>query len=200
MEDIPLQLLKTKNCVSFSDKHEFEVKPDKYSPVYVNLKSTLSNFQLRNLIVQEMAKLVPEVTHICGIESGGSYYASALSDVLEKEFLLYRTKRKGYGIKNSLVGSVPEKGDRLVLIDDVLATGTTMSTSAREFMENEISVSILTIFSYGFDDQIAGKYGVEVMSLIKFDDLVNTARAHSYITPDQEKIVGNYLSTYLDII
>jgi orotate phosphoribosyltransferase len=198
--EIAKNLLRTENCVNFSRNHEFEVKPGKYSPVYVNLKATLANVRLRNLIVNEMVSLLPNVSHICGIESGGSYYAAALADRLGKEFLLFRSKCKGYGMKNSIVGSVPTNEDSVVLIDDVLATGTTISRSAREFKENGLKVTIMTVFSYGFDEQIARKYSIDVISLIKFDDLVNVARNLSCISSEEEKVIYNYLLKFLDLI
>lgn len=200
-KEIIKDLLQIEGCINFSSEYEFEVKPGKYSPVYVNMKLSLSNSSLRKRIVDEMSRQVSsDTTYVCGIESGGSYYASAIADKIGAEFLLYRTKSKSYGVKSPVVGKTPVKGSKLMLIDDVLATGTTMSSSARYFREFGVDVNIMSVFSYGFDQEISDKYKLEVDSLIKFNDLFEVAKKDQKVDYLQEEAILQYLKTYLDLI
>lgn len=194
-------LLLTPGCISFSKEHEFEVKPDKFSPVYVDIKSTLSDISTRQRITDKLTQIsIPNLDYVCGVESGGSYYASSVADRLGQKLILYRTKNKRYGSKKKIVGEIPAAGSRVMIIDDVLATGKTIGEACEYFKSLGAEVFVRNVFSYGFDFQVSDKLGVDIKSASYFDNLVESGIEKGLINEETLNILKDYLSTYVDLI
>jgi len=194
-------LLSTPGCINFSDKPIYEVKPDKFSPIYVDIKATLSDVSTRQRVTDKLTQIsVPHVDYICGVESGGSYYASSVADRLGEKLILFRTKSKLYGAKKHIVGEIPKKGEKILIIDDVLATGKTVGEACEYFKNLGAEVFVRNVFSYGFDFQVSDKLGVDVKSASYFDNLVEYAINESRIDETTLSILKNYLSTYVELI
>lgn len=156
-------LLSIPNCVNFNSVNQFEVKPDRYSPIYIDVKTTLNNFLIRERVLNKLLELVDKnYDYVCGVESGGSYYGCALADKLRCGLILYRTKSKEYGLKGNIVGKTPKAGSKVLLIDDVLATGT-LVIQAKNYLENlNCEVFALFVFSYGFESLISKKHNIQI--------------------------------------
>ena len=121
---------------------------------------------------------------IAAIESRGFVFASAISYLLKKPFILLRKKNKlpadrfsvdfelEYGTatiemhKDSI-----SKGDRIVIIDDLIATGGTAEAGAKiiEMGEGKIElfVFVINLFDLGGCDKLIKK-GYKVENLIEF--------------------------------
>ncbi len=161
-------LLELNNLVILDTKKYIEVQPGIMSPIIFNIKATLKDFKVRKKIAKELAKKVnPKSVCICGIESGGSYYASAVADILKKPLVLYRKKSKTYGIQGHFVGSLPRSKNGIVtIIDDVIAGGM-ISTLNNEILNKQgYRSELVVVFSYL--PKLTGK-----MSKIKISPLTN---------------------------
>ena len=121
---------------------------------------------------------------IAAIESRGFVFASAVSYVLKKPFILLRKKNKlpaerfsvdfelEYGTatiemhKDSIT-----KGDKIVIIDDLIATGGTAEAAAKIIeMGNgkvELFIFVINLFDLGGCDKLIEK-GYKVKNLIEF--------------------------------
>tara|TARA_Y100001958_G_scaffold131099_1_gene100187 strand:+ start:221 stop:748 length:528 start_codon:yes stop_codon:yes gene_type:complete len=121
---------------------------------------------------------------IAAIESRGFVFASAVSYVLKKPFILLRKKNKlpaerfsvdfklEYGTatiemhKDSIT-----KGDKIVIIDDLIATGGTAEAAAKIIeMGNgkvELFIFVINLFDLGGCDKLIKK-GYKVKNLIEF--------------------------------
>ncbi|MFO0703717.1 MAG: phosphoribosyltransferase [Patescibacteria group bacterium] len=167
-----IDILNSINAVQLSFKNEFEAKPGVFAPVYVDIKKALSSPCLRTELVNELVPTIPDhTTHICGIESGGTYYASQIADLRSLKLIFLRSKRKHYGVKSMFVGDAPTKGSHIAFIDDVIATGATLKKTLDLFPETDASFSFHTIFSYDQHDYIADKTGIPISTLLTFSDL-----------------------------
>ena len=143
-------LFRTKGVVNFNSENYIEVQPGIMTPMIINIKSTLNDFNIRSKIVKELIKKInPKTICICGIESGGSYYASAIADVLEKPLVLFRKKTKQYGVGGRFVGTIPNVREGIVtVIDDVIAGGKISSEATKALIAEGYRVEVITIFSY----------------------------------------------------
>ena len=135
-----------------------------------------------NQIVERSKKF--EFTKIAAIESRGFVFASAVSYVLKKPFIMLRKKNKlpaevhsidfelEYGTatievhKDSLV-----KNDQVLIIDDLIATGGTAEAAAKlvEISQAKVSgfIFVINLFDLGgTDNLLQKKYKVE--NLIDF--------------------------------
>ncbi|MFH0853056.1 MAG: phosphoribosyltransferase family protein [bacterium] len=95
-------------------------------PVYANPKLCLSDPKILKVVAQEYAKVIkkirPKIKVIAGGESGGISLAAVTALELNLPWVYIRKKAKGYST-NVLVEGDYQKGDRAVLVDDVIATG-----------------------------------------------------------------------------
>lgn len=120
------------------------------TPLVVNIKGTFCNPELRLIISKKLARLVSRKSIcICGIESGGSYYAAAVSDILKLPVVLFRKSIKKYGLEERFVGMIPnKKGGVITIIDDVIGEGKTSTASSKILMNMGYEVEVISIYSY----------------------------------------------------
>ena len=135
-----------------------------------------------NQIVEKSKKF--EFSKIAAIESRGFVFASAVSYILKKPFIMLRKKNKlpaevhsidfelEYGTATIEVHKDSiEKNDNVLVIDDLIATGGTAEAAAKliEISEGRVSAFIFVINLFdlgGCDSLIKKKYKVE--NLIEF--------------------------------
>ncbi len=143
-------LFNTPDVILYDTKKYIEVQPGVMTPLVVNIKATLKDFKVRSKIAKELAKQIsPRSICICGIESGGSYYASIVADLLRKPLVLFRKKSKEYGLGQRLVGELPSVKNGLVtIIDDVIGEGKISTDNSEELMRLGYQVEICSIYSY----------------------------------------------------
>ena len=121
---------------------------------------------------------------IAAIESRGFVFASAVSYVLKKPFIMLRKKNKlpaevysvdfelEYGTATIEVHKDSiEKGDSVLIIDDLIATGGTAEAAAKlvEMSEGDIAgfIFVINLFDLGGCDNLIKK-GYKVENLIEF--------------------------------
>ena len=135
-----------------------------------------------DLIVEKSSKF--KFDKIAAIESRGFVFASAVSYILKKPFIMLRKKNKlpaevhsidfelEYGTATIEVHKDSiEKDDNVLVIDDLIATGGTAEAAAKliEISEGRVSAFIFVINLFdlgGCDNLIKKKYKVE--NLIEF--------------------------------
>lgn len=190
-------LLETPGVVNYSQQKPIEVKPGIFSPIYVNLKNTLPDYKVRHLIVRKLTELVgDEPDYICGMESGGTYYASAVADLLLKPVILFRKENKHYADHKRLCGPTPKKGSYVAIIDDVFATGLTISDAVDYFRNLGCKVKIFSVFSYGHDKEIGKTLNVDVSSVSNFNNLCEAAEKSGQLTNADVKLLTKHVAGY----
>ena len=125
-----------------------------------------------------------KIDKIAAMESRGFVFASALSYILKKPFILLRKKNKlpaethsvdfklEYGTATMEVHKDSiSKNDNVLLIDDLIATGGTAEAAAKlvEISKGKVSgfIFVINLFDLGGSDNLIKK-GYNVKSLIKF--------------------------------
>lgn len=168
-------LFKTKGVVNIDTNKYIEVQPGIMSPMIINIKETLKNTDVRRRLAEELAKRVnSQSVCVCGIESGGSYYAAAVADILQKSLVLFRKEPKPYGIGGHFVGLLPEeKGGLVTMIDDVLAGGMISTKNNKTLSENGYRSELVVIYSY-LPKMIGPMAKVKVSALVDTNSLCET--------------------------
>ena len=135
-----------------------------------------------NQIVERTKKF--KVDKIAAIESRGFVFASAVSYILKKPFILLRKKNKlpaevhsidfelEYGTATMEVHKdAIEQDDSVLLIDDLIATGGTAQAAAKliEMSKGKVAgyVFVINLFDLGGCDNLVKK-GFKVDNLIEF--------------------------------
>lgn len=76
----------------------------------------------------------PSTTRIAGAELGGVALAAAASMAAGIPFIIVRNAKKGYGTQKMFEGKL-ERGDRVLLVEDVATTGGQVLEAARTLTE-----------------------------------------------------------------
>jgi len=193
--DIIKLFYSTPGVVNLSDKDDFEPQPGVFASVYINLKTPLFFPEVRRRLAKLLSEFVSKnVDYICGIESGGSYYASAVGDLTGKKILLFRKEKKQYNIKNNIVGNLPKKGDSIVIVDDVISSGNTISKAVKKLKGIGCKVKVITIFSYGWEKQIAKNLRIDLIVLSNAEELIDYGLSIKRMSLHNAQIIRNFVN------
>lgn len=153
-----------------------EVKPGRFSPIYINMKTTWKNHHLLSRMSHELQRLCLDCNCVVGVETGGSPYAVSIAQNLGISLLLARKEPKDkIGI---LAGDLNDECHRFAIVDDVLASGKSMEPAFKSIKNLGKQVVCVAILSYGMDDLIAEKYGIEVRTLYRIEDLLDSLKGY----------------------
>lgn len=195
--DLDNIILTTPGVLIFSTEKPIEIMPGIFSPIFLNIKTLLSYPKFRNFISEELEKVVsPTSQLICGIESGGSYYASTVAHRRELPVIFTRKESKHYGISNKMVGKIPDKTTEISIIDEVLATGNSLKKSLESINNKELKTEFVTVFSYGFDNTISKKLNVTVKSLTNISNIIQLCLKNKVLNQEQVDIINQHIATY----
>jgi len=183
-------LFDTRGVVNLDTKKYIEVQPGIMSPLIVNIKATLRNGRVRRQLAHELAKRVsPETTCICGLESGGSYYAATVADILGKPLVLYRKQPKAYGFGGYFVGFLPElKGGLVTMVDDVLAGGMISTSANKALSEEGYASELVVVYSY-LPKMVGPMAKVRVAALTDINSLCETGLQLGVLKQDEVDII-----------
>ncbi|MBM3429711.1 MAG: orotate phosphoribosyltransferase [Bacteroidetes bacterium] len=124
------------------------------SPIYCDNRVTLSYPKERTHIRQAFVEAIlnrfgkPDV--IAGVATGGIPQGALVAQELGLPFIYIRSAAKGHGLGNMVEGHY-EKGQRVVLIEDLISTGGSSLKAVDALREAELDVKgLIAIFSYGF--------------------------------------------------
>ena len=87
-------IFNTPGVVNVHTRNDIEVQPGVFSNIYINMKTVFYYPDIRVKFANLLSSIVSGTQVICGIESGGSYYASAVTDIIKVPLIYYRKKRK----------------------------------------------------------------------------------------------------------
>jgi orotate phosphoribosyltransferase len=153
------------------DGRGIEVKPGRFSPVFVNMKSLWSYQEVIIKIVSELERFCIRCDHIVGIESGGSPFASLLSHRLRVPLILVRKDKKDFF--GFLAGYIKGQSSCFAIVDDVIATAASMKSAIEQIKNDEREIRLITVLSYGLDVEICKYYGVKMFSLFQIEDILD---------------------------
>ncbi len=149
------------------------------SPIYCDNRLTLSYPEVRRDIVQGFMELVKNHTDavdvIAGTATAGIPHAALLSEALGLPMVYVRGSAKGHGKQNQIEGKI-EKGQRVVLVEDLISTGGSVIQAAEALRAAGAEVvAIVAIFTYEFQ---------------KAEDALKTADLPTYVLTSYSTLLG----------
>lgn len=159
-----IRRLKEVGAVKFG---EFTLSSGQRSNVYVDIKHACTYPDVLKLITELMAEKVKdlEFDKIACIELGGVPLAVALSMKIGKPLVIFRKRRKDYGIKDDCIGII-EEGEGFVVVEDVTTTGrSALSVVERVEKRGGNVVAILSVVNRGARIQ-------NLLSLLTLEELL----------------------------
>ena len=151
------------------------------SPIYTDLRMTLSYPEVRNLIKVEMARLIMEnfgeAEVIAGIATGAIAHGALVADSLAKPFVYVRSTPKDHGLENLIEGDI-KPGQKVVLIEDQLSTGNNCMKCLNTVREaGGIVLGVVVIFDYQFSLAFKAlkRAKLPINTLTNFDTMMDVA-------------------------
>lgn len=192
-------LLNTPGVIRFVLDNPVEVKPGVLLPMFVNIKATMGEVAVRNQIVESMLEIARNGHYdsILGLESGGCYYAVTLSNILGLPIAFHRTKLKTYsGATGDIVGVPPKQGSRVLMVDDVYATGQSADRASKRMEEFGCQPDLLTAFSYSSDVEMEKRLGIRATSLTYFKGIQRLATENGTLSNDDASKLTRMVDVY----
>jgi orotate phosphoribosyltransferase len=161
------------------------------SPVYCDNRLSLSFPHIRSYLKRCLTEAVrthfPGAEGIAGVATAGIPQGALVADTLDLPFIYVRPKPKDHGLENLIEGKL-EKGQKIVLIEDLVSTGGSSLKAAQAIRDGGGTVSgMVAIFTYGFDTAAANfeKEKVSLVCLSDFNHLLDEALRSRYIDSTQ---------------
>lgn len=161
---------------------DITLKSGKKSPYYCDFRKLLTLPELYSDFINYIAALIKkreskgllEFDYICGVPMGSLPYVASLATVLGKKQLLCRDTKKTYGMKRQIEGDF-ELGERVLVVEDVLTTGTSVLETREVLLNSGLKVTDIMVF---FDRNQEGEILLEHLDInmhpiYSFEELIN---------------------------
>ena len=175
----------------------FSLASGRKSPVYVDVRVLPSSPGPFAIAIEELSKKVKElkVDAVAGAETAGIPIAAAIGLKAKIPMLYVRKRPKSYGTQSFIEG-ILEKGQKVVLIDDMITDG----KSKLRFIdgikeEGAVCNDVLVILDRerGGTECLSSE-GVSLHSLITLKELLAYMKDNELVDEDNYKITMNYLN------
>ena len=145
------------------------LRSGKRADFYIDLKKTYGDPKLLAALVMEMSKLIPKkATCIATIGQGGIPLAVLLSQKLNLKLVLVRDKPRKHGTQKAIDGHIPSPNDRVVIVDDVFTTGSSVRDVIKRLKPTKCKIiSAIVAVKRG-----EGKINLPLFHLFALKDLV----------------------------
>ena len=164
-----LDLLKKNNVIK---KGDFTLKSGKQSSYYVDFRPLISIPDIFYILCKYLSDLLPttrEDYYICGLPYAGIPYCSVISMMKMTPMIMLRKEQKKYGTKKMIEGNI-KSGDEIVLLDDILTTGSSIIESLEYFKEYKIKKIVVVLDREEGGREKIEKMGYQVESLFSITD------------------------------
>ncbi|MGV3609825.1 MAG: orotate phosphoribosyltransferase [Fluviicola sp.] len=158
------------------------------SPIYCDNRITLSFPAIRTYIRQGYADAIlehfgkPDI--IAGVATGGIAQGALVAQELGIPFVYVRSSAKAHGMGNQIEGHF-EKGQRVVVIEDLISTGGSSLKAVKDLKEAGLEVKgLVAIFTYGFDISTKNFANAECpfVTLTDYEHLIDQALKSDYVS------------------
>ncbi|MEK4441102.1 orotate phosphoribosyltransferase [Niallia sp. FSL K6-0077] len=184
--EIAEQLLEIK-AVFLQPNDPFTWSSGLKSPIYCDNRLTLSYPKVRKNIATGLAGLIkekfPETEVVAGTATAGIPHAAWVSDLLDLPMAYVRSKAKAHGKGNQIEGKV-EKGQKVVVVEDLISTGGSVITAVNSLREAGCEVlGVVAIFTYELPKgkELLGEAEITAYSLTDYTSLLDVAQKKGYI-------------------
>lgn len=167
------------------------------SPIYCDNRLTLTAPEVRNRVENGIAQVIKEnfgdVDVLMGTSTAGIAHAAISAHILGIPMGYVRGSSKDHGRNNQIEGKL-EKGQKVVVIEDLISTGGSVIEVVNVLREAGAEVlGIVSIFTYGMKKGLVRleEANVKNISLSNFDVLVEVAAEEGYIKKeDKERLIA----------
>ena len=166
------------------------------SPIYCDNRLTLSDVKVRTDVETGLSEIIkqhyPEAEVLMGTSTAGIAHAAITAQILGLPMGYVRSGSKDHGRQNQIEGKL-EKGQKVVVIEDLISTGGSVIEVVNVLRENGADViGIASIFTYGMQKGLdrLKEANCKNVSLCDFDTIAEVASQTGYVKEsDVERLI-----------
>lgn len=162
------------------------------SPIYCDNRLTISYPNVRKEIAKGLSELVKaqigdNFDLIAATATAGIPHGAWVADLLDKPMVYVRSSSKDHG-KENLIEGLAKKGQRAVLIEDLISTGGSSLKCVEALQKEGVEVvKVYGIFNYAFKEAIDRfkLAGVDFETLTDYPTLLELLKEEGQLTSEQ---------------
>jgi orotate phosphoribosyltransferase len=160
-------------------------------PMYCDNRRLISYPNKRRAVVNEIIKIAKSLDFdiVGGVSTAGIPWAALIAERLNMPMIYIRPEAKGYGKKRQIEGDM-KKGDRILVIEDLVSTGRSAISAIKAVRRNGGKVSdCIFIFTYDLDAATKNfqRIRCKMHPLLIFSDLIESAVTRNYISKKEKE-------------
>jgi len=127
---------------------------------------------LQNLIIEKIG--LDDFDSLASVPTGGLVVTSALAIETVKPLIYVRNKPKEHGTTKSIEGKI-SAGMKVVMVDDVMTTGTSVINGIKQLKESGLSISDVFVIINRLEgaDKVFSDMGVQIHQLTDILEITN---------------------------
>jgi len=179
------------NAIKLQPANPFTWASGWKSPIYCDNRMTLSFPEVRSFIrdafAEKVKELYPGAEVIAGVATGAIAHGALVADKMGLPFIYVRSGAKDHGLGNQIEGKF-EKGQKVVVIEDLISTGGSSLGAVKALREAECEVlGMIAIFTYGFTkaQESFTAEGCKLDTLSNYSVLIEMAAASGYVSQNE---------------
>lgn len=183
-------------AVSLNPKKPFRYTSGMLSPIYTDCRLLISFPKKRMEIIKFYLEAIKDsktsVDVVAGTATAGIPWASWIADAFNLPMIYVRSEQKKHGKRNQIEGQIKKGGQKAIIIEDLISTGSSCIETAKAIRSVGASAScIFSIITYGLkkSKDLFKESNLELISLTDLHSLVNVSRKLSYITANERQSI-----------
>lgn len=202
MQDDILQYTFDNNMIRvMTDENDwFELSSGTHSPLYIDGRKAMGNYESRKAFGAAMADTVKETDIsydiIAGGATGGISYGLEAADALAADFAYVRKETKDYGTGERIECQDDIEDQRVLIIEDLATTGGSMTSFIKGVRDADGIVDDCLVFydrEQGAAEQVKA-HGGTLHSVVTADELLQYGLEHDEFTPEETETVESWLN------
>jgi len=160
-------------------------------PMYCDNRRLISYPNKRRAVVDGIVKIAKSLDFdiVGGVSTAGIPWAALIAERLHMPMIYIRPEAKGYGKKRQIEGDM-KKGDRILVIEDLVSTGRSAISAIKAVRRNGGKVSdCIFIFTYDLDAATKNfqRIRCKMHPLLIFSDFIEVAVTRNYISKKEKE-------------